>query len=177
MRVGKRLASGPVANGCILMAALAVAGCRPPEPSRPQRVEFEDGPTARVLVSGWSGFERTAAGDSFAWAEGLEARLRFLVPRACPYVIRFRAWPFEYAGAPVQRVTVFVNENRIGRVPMKSGAAEYEMRSPAAVWRNGENVVRLAFGRAERPSDVVAGADDRRALAAALDWLRIEPSR
>ena len=90
-------------------------------------------------------------------------------------VVRFRAWSFGWPGAPEQTVTLFVNGTRVDTSGLSPEARVVTFVVPRALWKKGENDLRLAFARAEAPKDHVAGSDDVRTLAAAVDWLEILP--
>lgn len=90
-------------------------------------------------------------------------------------LVRFRAWPFSWEGAPPQSVTVSVNGARVATLPLPGGAAVQGVVTPAAAWAEGENALELEFAWAEAPRDRVPGAGDARTLAAAFDWLEVLP--
>ena len=161
-----------------LLIAFAVVssvlvGCSRARPATEQRVEFQEGPAAGVLRSGWSGFERTRDGVTFAWAEGTEASLRLAGTDPAPNAIRMRAWSFTYAGAAPQRLTLFVNDNRVGELDVPSAPTELSVDTPWSVWRRDENVLRLRFSRADSPRDRIPGSPDGRRLAIAFDWISV----
>lgn len=161
----------------LLLSALLCSGCGRGrvEPSVDHRVEFEEGPTADALRSGWSGLEKARDGTTFVWAEGTEASLRLGKAARSPHEIRLRAWSFAYPGAGPQFLTLFVNDNRVGALTISPEPSEYSLSTPWSVWKEDENVVRLRFSRADPPALRLPGSKDTRPLAAAFDWVRIRP--
>lgn len=169
-RSGRRLAG-------LLLPALVATGCggRPSSGPPLPVVEFEEGPSAEALASGWSGFEKAPDGTTFVWAEGTEAVLRFGPTTPGPRVVRLRAWAFDFPGADPQVLTVLVNDCRVGRAVLPPTPSELTLPVPWSVLREDANVIRLRFSRADAPRDRVAGATDGRRLSAAFDQVRIEP--
>lgn len=164
------------ARPAILPALICAAlGCGRVEPPVEQRIEFQEGPTAGALRQGWSGFEKTADGTTFVWAEGTESSLGLGKAASAPHRIRLRAWSFAWAGAGPQVLTVFVNDNRVGERTISPEPSEYSLATPWSVWKENENVVRFRFSRAEPPSLRIPGAADARPLAAAFDWVGFLP--
>lgn len=92
-------------------------------------------------------------------------------------LVRFRAWPFSWEGAPPQSVTLSVNGARVATLSLPGGAAVQGVVTPAAAWRDGENALAFEFAWAEAPKDRVPGAADARTLAAAFDWIEVVPVR
>ena len=159
-----------------LALSLLVACSKPPEATQ-RAIDF-DGETASIRVrSGWSGSERTSDGASFCWAEGREAILSTagVVPQ--PYRVSIRAWSFNYAEAPPQHLTLFVNDTRVAEIAVSSAPTEHSFETPWSVWASQENVLRFKFSRADAPRDRVAGSADARPLAVAFDWVRVVPWR
>jgi hypothetical protein len=68
-----------------------------------------------------------------------------------------------------------VNDCRVGRVDLPSEPSEHVLPTPWSVWKEDGNVLQLRFSRADAPRDQLPGATDGRLLAAAFDWVRIEP--
>lgn len=174
---GEALSSGGMRTVPLLLSALLCSGsgCGRVEPSVEHRVEFQEGPTAGALRSGWSGFEKARDGTTFVWAEGTESSLRLGKTVRSPHEIRLRTWSFAYPGAGPQVLTLFVNDNRVGTLTLSPAPAEYSLSTPWSVWKEDENVVRFRFSRADPPALRVPGATDARPLAAAFDWVRIQP--
>lgn len=156
--------------------ALAAGSCARPVPE-PRFLNFDPESSAGALGSGWSGFEKTGAGDTFSWAQAREAEVRLVAPGAADRLVRFRAWPFEWEGAPPQTVSVSVNGTRFATVTLAKGPAVYGGIAPATLWKEGANTLGLEFGWAEAPKDRVPGADDTRTLSAAFDWIEVVPVR
>lgn len=157
-----------------LAFALTAVACSRPEP-RTVFLNFDAESSTGSLISGWSGFEKTAAGDSFAWAQAREASVAVTADGPADRLIRFRAWPFGWAGAPPQTVTVWVNDVRLETMTVWEGPRVYSTASPGPAWKSGVNVLRFEFAWAEAPKDRIPDAADTRTLAAAFDWIEILP--
>ena len=140
------------------------------DPTRPYgRVDVGQGDEI-WLESGWFSPERDGA-VTYRWASA-ESAIRVALDHPASLRVQVRARAFTWPGAPPQTLSLAVN----GHVqpPMAVGAdwQVVEQVVAAGAWRAGVNRVRLAFAYARRPSDVGASTD-RRALAAAVDYLRV----
>lgn len=126
------------------------------------------------FLSGFSANENTGDGVSFVWSDGdiSELRLFLIEPRAL--TLSFRCWPFGFAGAPLQTVSVSLNGEEVSSVELAPGPGEYHVAVPAGLQLSGDNVLRLRYGYDRAPSDVIAGAHDDRRLGVGWDWLRLD---
>lgn len=158
----------------LLAVALAVPACGP-SVRETRFLNFDAEGSSGALTSGWSGFEKTETGDTFVWAQAREAKVTVLAGSAADRLVRFRAWPFRWEGAPPQTVTVSVNDVRLEPIRLGDGPRVYSAASPAPAWKPGPNVLTFEFAYAEAPKDRIAGNEDARTLAAAVDWLEILP--
>jgi len=158
------------------LLALAASACRRPL-DETRSIGFDPETSAGLLASGWSGWEKTAEGDTFVWAQARAVTLRFVSRADADRLIRFRAWPYRYAGAPPQNATLFVNDARVESVPLLDGPHVYSVLAPKAAFREGANEIRVEFTYAEAPKDRQPGLGDARTLAAAFDWLELVPPR
>ena len=158
----------------VLALALAGAACSRPAPET-RFLNFDAESSSGALTSGWSGFEKSAAGDTFAWAQAREAAVTVSVGGPADRLIRFRLWPFVWPGAPPQTVTVWVNDVRLEAMTVWEGPRVYAASSPGPAWKSGGNVLRFEFAWAEAPKDRIPGGGDTRTLAAAFDWIEILP--
>ncbi len=168
---------GPVPFASVLLAiALAATGCaRPAQETR--FLNFDPESSAGALTSGWSGFEKSAEGDTFVWVQAREATVTLLAGGPADRLIRFRVWPFGWPGAPPQTVAVWVNDVRLEAMTLWEGPRVYSAASPGPAWKSGGNVLRFEFAWAEAPKDRIPGGGDSRTLAAAFDWIEILPAR
>lgn len=157
----------------LLVAALFVAGCRRVEETR--FLNFDPETTAGRLASGWSGWEKTPEGDTFVWAEAREAKIKVMNAGGSDRVVRFRASSFVYPGSPEQTVTLFVNGTRVDAAGLYREPHVVSFVVPKALWKKGENELKLEFLWTASPKDRVLGASDPRTLAAAFDWIEILP--
>ena len=160
----------------LLAAALVLASCRRPV-EETRFLNFDPETSAGNLASGWSGFEKTTEGDTFVWAQARTAVLRVASRGDGDRLVRFRAWPYRYAGAPPQIVTLFVNDAQVESSAMGDGPHVYAFLAPKAAFRQGPNELRFELTYAEAPKDREAGGGDARTLAAAFDWLELVPPR
>jgi hypothetical protein len=166
----------PSARGAAacLAVALAATGC-----GRAARetgfLNLDPESSTGALASGWSGFEKTEPGDTFVWAQARDVTARVFAGGPGERLVRFRAWPFLWEGAPPQTVTVSVNGVRLETLTLWPGPRVYAVTSPGPAWKEGENTLTFSFGYAEAPKDRVPGAADTRTLAAAFDWIEIVP--
>lgn len=159
----------------ITLLAVLGTGCAPPiEETR--FLNFDAESSAGALGAGWSGFERTPAGDTFAWAQAKSALVAIDSRADGDRLIRFRAWPYRYPGAPPQNVTLFLNDAKIESAVMPDGASVYTFIAPGSALKKGKNQIRVEFTYAEAPKDREA-AGDARTLAAAFDWIEVLPPR
>jgi hypothetical protein len=140
-------------------------------------VGFDPESSAGLLVSGWSQWEKTGEGDTFVWAQAKTAALRVVSRADGDRLVRFRAWPYRYPGAPPQVLTLFVNDAKVESARLADGPHVYAFVAPKAAFRKGANDVRLEFTYAEAPQKKEPGAADARTLAAAFDWLELVPPR
>ncbi len=159
----------------LVLPLLAVAACAP-SGGGTRFLNLDPQSTGSELASGWSTFERTETGDTFVWAQAREARVALLADGPADRLVRFRAWPFRWDGAPAQTVTVSLNGVVLGTVPLGDAPGVHGLASPAPAWKEGENSLTFAFAYAEAPRDRVPGASDDRTLAAAFDWIEILPT-
>lgn len=164
---------GPRAAPLLLAAGLS-AGCAAPPPE--ELLDFAGPSEAAALASGWSGFERTGDGTSFAWAVGRTSTLRLGPAGRGPRTISFRAWAFEFPGAGPQDAVVLVNGCRVGELRLGGAPSEFSVATPWSVWRDDGNVLTFAWSRADAPRARVPGATDDRLLSAGFDWIRVAPA-
>lgn len=162
----------------VLLGASFLAGCARSHraaPSGSTRIEFQEGDDAGRMVAGWSGFERTGEGLTFAWAVGTSAAVRFGPASRAPRTIELRAWAFDFPGAPPQEAVVFVNGCRVAKLRLSPAPSDYAIATPWSVWTDGTNVLSFAFSRADAPRDRVAGATDERLLSVGFDRIVLRP--
>jgi len=132
-----------------------------------------------LLASGWAepeddlGRQRT-----FRWVLGGAAEVETALLERRELVLVLEARPFLYPGSAVQKVTVSSNGVEVGQAELPPRLAEHRFALPAEATRTGTNRLRLVFADYEKPSHVLAGSTDERALAAAVYGLRLEgPAR
>jgi hypothetical protein len=123
-----------------------------------------------LLGEGWHAAEREGP-VTFRWAASL-ATLRLPLDHAAPLRVQVRLHAFGYPGAPPQSLTLSANGRSCAPLPVPADWQTVECALDATSWRAGVNLLELRFGYAQRPVDVGVGGDSR-ALAAAVDWVRI----
>ena len=168
---GERFPALPLA--LLLPVLLASASCRKAA-DETLFLNFDPESSTGSLGSGWSGWEKTAQGDTFAWCQGREGKVRVTSRGDGDRIVRLRCWPFRFAGAPPQTLTLFVNDAKIETVSLTDEPRVYSFTTPQAVWKKGANELRFSFAYAAAPRDRAPGSSDARMLAAAFDWLEID---
>jgi hypothetical protein len=98
-----------------------------------------------------------------------------LVPldHAAALTVQVRLHSFAFPNAPVQTLTVDVNGDTFGPVPVHDAWETLEFATTSDVWRGGVNRLRLEFAWTHTPAEVGLGGDTR-PLAAAVDYVRIQ---
>lgn len=141
-------------------------------PPVPRRLEFDQRTTAGALLSGWSGFETTPEGVTFAWATGFEAGVTLFVHAPTDFVLRIRMWCFP--GLRVaQHVRGILNDRALGVVEVGREPSTIEVPVPKELWRPGRNLLVLQFATCAAPADVNPQSRDGRPLAVAVDWIEV----
>jgi hypothetical protein len=135
-------------------------------------LDFDPGSTAGALLSGWSSFETTPDGTTFAWATGLEAGVAFECASPRRLTLRVVLWPFEVPGRS-QRVRGSVNHHLLGDTALRHGRQLVEVPVPPSALRAGRNLLRFQFASAVPPADLEAGSRDWRPLACAFDRVEL----
>lgn len=156
-----------------LALVLLVSACARVDETR--FLNFDAESSGGSLGAGWSGFEKTAENDTFAWCQARQGKLAFQSRGGGDRLIRFRCWAFAFPGGGAQSATLFVNDARLESVPIAASPSVYTVLAPGAVFRNGANEMRFEFAYAEAPKDRIPGSTDDRTLAAAFDWIEILP--
>ena len=134
------------------------------------RVDIGNPDDPAYLGDGWYAREQDGP-STFRWAA---ARADALVPldHAAALTVQLRLRAFGYPGAMAQTVVTTINGHAYGPVTVGGAWQTVEFATAQENWSSGVNRVRLDFAWARRPMDVgVSG--DARALAAAVDYLRV----
>ena len=128
------------------------------------------GAAAHLVTDGWAVAERD--GDiTFRWALG-DAEVYVPLARTADLDVQLRVRAFAFPGNPPQLVTIDTGGATFGPFEVGPDWQTISVATPTSAWRRGINRVHLRFARATRPVDVGAGGDTR-ALAAAVDFLRV----
>jgi hypothetical protein len=126
-----------------------------------------------ALGPGWSSFEGTRSGDTFAWCTTRSCSVRVNVASVDDRIIRLRVRPFRFPGAPPQRATVSINDNPASTLTLPDGDAVLTVGADRRFWHKGRNELRFDLDYAEVPKERVPGTDDDRRLSIAVDWIEI----
>src|SRR6185503_11212523 len=124
-------------------------------------------------VEGWSSFEATRAGDTFAWCTRKSCVLRLLVHTPGDRIVRLRAFPFRYEGAPPQQASVTINGRHVVTLPLPGGENVFVFGAERSFWKRGANVLRFDMSYAEAPADLDPTTNDGRRLSVGLDWIEV----
>jgi hypothetical protein len=122
-----------------------------------------------MATDGWYGPEREGS-ITYRWA-AQDAELRVPLDHSAPLRIDVRLHAFGFPGAPTQVLTISADDARCAPVVVGGDWQTAQCVLDASAWRGGVNRVVLHFSRADRPSDVGMGGDQR-SLAAAVDYVR-----
>jgi hypothetical protein len=131
-----------------------------------------------LMLGGVWGTREGSPGDRFRWALAKDVSVTFPIRGARTRPIRVLAMPVTHPGLPPQTLTLLLNGRVAGVVTMNPYLDDYSFVAPAALWRDGINVLTFSFGRATTPASLIPGSTDQRTLAAAMHRVLIgDPSR
>ena len=141
------------------------------DPARPYgRVDVGEGDEL-WLGDGWFAPERADA-TGYRWS-GRRSTLRLALDHPARLRVQLRGRAFSWPGGPAQSLVLSVNGREQPAVVLSPDWQVVEMVVAAEAWRGGVNRLALTFAHAWRPADIgVSG--DRRELAAAIDYLRVQ---
>jgi hypothetical protein len=123
----------------------------------PFRLDFGTGGTEPYLGEGWDiQPDELPYGATATWAADKAADIYLPLDGAKDITLRLAIAPLSYEGAPVQTVSVSVNGVPvIQRKILDQGWQRLEVAVPASATRRGPNRVRLEFGWAASPREVL----------------------
>ncbi len=138
-------------------------------------LQFGLSSTRSNLIQGFSRDEREWPDRRFVWSDDTESELSFSVQRLQQgnYKLGLCGSTTGYL-SPLQ-VTVLLNGAKLDTLSFKGEFEGYEMLVPDGLLQQGENTLRLRYGRTGRPADLVPGQSDTRPLALALSQLWLLP--
>ncbi len=189
---GSERSLGFVGLACVLLAS---AGCSTEE-TRPLRSDLLNDPQMIALdytspsyrfdgqggsllpTDGWAPSEAGSHPKDtsfFAWALKGKASMIFLRPPGGDFDLLVRAKPFHWEGAPVQVMTVLLNDQEVAAIPFSPGWESYRTKIPERALLPGINELTLQFTYSERPSNVV-GSGDKRQLSCAFSDIALIPA-
>jgi mannosyltransferase len=121
-----------------------------------------------LLLGGAWGSREGTNGDRFRWALARDVSVTFPIHGARTRPIVVTAMPVTDPRLAPQQMTLSLNGNVVGTVTMHGFLADYTLQAPAALWRDGVNVLAFTFSRATTPASLIPGSTDQRTLAAAI---------
>ena len=136
----------------------------------PLLVKFGTPASRRWMDSGWSRDE-----PGLVWSDGPQSTLKIPLSSESDARMQIKCLPFEYPGAPQQRIDVWVNNKSIKTLVIKPGQTDYTVVLPSDLLRNGVDRLEFKYAYTRNPKDVIADSVDARSLAVA--WLSIEFSK
>ncbi len=126
---------------------------QPPIPD-PLRLEFGDWTGAPYRGDGWAGDENFE-GAGVNWAIAPTAEIFVPYRGAGDRALKMHLKPFSYPGAPQQVMTVRVNGQPAGELPLSPDWQVLETTLPAELFSPGLNRIQLNFARTAVPRDVL----------------------
>ncbi len=127
------------------------------------------------LPLGWSKeVEGSVEGPSL-WSRGPVSVFVLPGPSAAAHTLALRWAPFEYPGAPPQRVEVRVNGHEVARLGVPAGVSQPRLDLPAGALDRPLNLLSFRYAATAAPVDVGLGPDSRQL---AVRWLgfQLEPA-
>lgn len=130
----------------------------------------------RHLEKGLSRDERDWPSTTFIWSEDIESLLHLPITRlrSSDYILGLRASAFAPI-APV-KVSVLLNGADLGMATFEGDFSGVEMKVPKGLLRQGKNKLVLRYSKVGRPSHLLEGNADSRAISLALDKVWLVPS-
>ena len=133
--------------------------------------------TQRRLYKGRGWFPPEDLGEWGSWTE-IRAQMYFAppddwTPGAEQLDLVARAAPFNYPGAPTQKLGVTINGTRLDPVPLEARWQDVRFSLPARALKPGINRLIFEFDHATRPVDVL-DSQDRRALGGSFSRIHLE---
>ncbi len=132
---------------------------------------------AAALGSGWSAAEvDPTTGARFAWVDGRHAVVETFLLGDHIETVRVRCRPFQWNGAPEQRLRMTLNGRDIGGFALRAVMSDHTLPIPVGVVVPGRNRLEIDLAWAASPADHLPGSDDRRQLSAAFETIAFEPA-
>ncbi|MEA2339419.1 MAG: hypothetical protein QOE82_3426, partial [Thermoanaerobaculia bacterium] len=125
------------------------------------------------LAGGWYGPDGDPA-EHARWTNA-EPVSAMLIASASDHRLTLHMMPFDYAGARPQVATITLNAAPVARLAMDSGWRDYTFDIGRTRWRDGANLLTIAFSRAESPSSIDPKSGDGRPLAARINLIAVTP--
>ncbi len=144
-----------------------------PPPRSDFVIDFGLEETEMYRGEGWS-WNEEIGGVNANWATAQRARVFIPLRQEGDYKLTISALPFNYQGAPAQRVTITMNGHPVSELSLTVNWAPYEVTIPSTAVRYGLNELTLHFSHLASPQDVLPESSDPRTLAAAVDYVKLE---
>jgi precorrin-6B methylase 2 len=134
-------------------------------------------PVRDAMEEGFSADESDRSGLTYVWSDDVESLLYLSLPQVPTgdYLLGIRAQAFGPL-APVD-VAVLVNGALVGRVEVGAAWMGAELQIPEGLLVPGRNSVLFQYGVVGRPSGLLPGQLDTRALSVAFDLVWLCPVR
>ncbi|NOZ51442.1 MAG: hypothetical protein GXP37_15560, partial [Chloroflexi bacterium] len=126
-----------------------------PGPPLPLHLDFGGQNTDAWRGAGWSQDEPDVGGASGIWANKQQAQLLFRSNDNSSRWLSFRAMPFDWPGAPAQKLTLSLNGKNILETEMAADWQEYEVEVQP---QPGINRLLFSFDHTQSPRAVLAQA-------------------
>ena len=137
-------------------------------------VDLGTPPARDHLGPGWSWSETSADGTTFVWSSPRMSRLRFFLTEPRALQARLRCRPFRSRERSVHRLSVRINGEPSGELPLERGWQELELTLPSDRLIPGVNT--LSFEPVWTGALPLAGSQvGAREVAVAFDWIRFVP--
>ncbi len=145
--------------------------------SEVRSIEFGKLGMRQYLVAGWSRFQHDEKEQrDYVWSTGDESVLEFPLLERRDLELAFDCRAFNFPEAPVQTVSMVLNDHQVGKLRIRPWLDSYRIRLGADQLVLGTNQLRFRYAYTRRPSDVREKSTDRRPLAVAWYELRFGPS-
>lgn len=123
-----------------------------------------------LLVKGWSNPERLN-NTSYRWAIGNKSKIKFFIVSVENISLIIKAMPFEANDGEQQAINVYINNDFVDSVNLKSGWKEYEILIEKEKLRLGFNQLVFSYKYSKQPIKYGIN-EDSRYLSAAFEYIK-----
>lgn len=125
------------------------------------------------LKQGWS-YPQDYYEIPVRWADKPESSLFVTLRYPTDYMATLHVLPFSYPNAPMQSITIMVNQKEAATISLENLWKEYTVSIPKSYWYVGINELRFKYAYAISPIQVISGNPDTRTLAVCWHYLKLE---